>query len=146
MLDAYEFGTAKSIFEKLWDLYPGYDWKVRVMARQGVAQVQIGTLMRSTYGEILKLDDLASDPSLTLIKRAGGKLLEMLMLRREKANRDAVRTLKAQANGLFPFAAPMAGMERPKSKVLLRPATNKEAEAMVRAAANSRQIETQAAA
>ena len=29
MLEAYEFGVCKTIFEKLWAHYPGYDWKIR---------------------------------------------------------------------------------------------------------------------
>jgi hypothetical protein len=143
VMQAYEYGTAKSIFEKLWEVYPGYDWKVRVFASQGVAQVQLGGLMKMTYGEVIKLDALASDPDLSLIKAAGGKLLELLRLRRAKADRVAVRELRARERGLFTFARPMAGGERPQRPT--RIITEAEANAMIRAAANARQTEKLAA-
>jgi hypothetical protein len=95
MLEAYEFGVAKTIFEKLWAHYAGYDWKVKVNAIGGIATIQLPRLHHSTIAYILKLDDLASDPGLRGVVKAGGELLERWNLRRGQVNRaqyrDAIR-------------------------------------------------------
>src|SRR4051794_36400193 len=79
MLEAYEFGVSKTIFEKLWEQYPGYDWKVKVDARPqvGMATIQLPMLMRQSFGYHVRLSDIASDPNLTVVTRGGGQLLEM---------------------------------------------------------------------
>jgi hypothetical protein len=95
MLQAYEFGVAKTIFEKLWEHYPGYDWKVKVDSIGGIATVQLPRLHHSTIAYIVKLDDMASDPNLLTIRKAGGELLERFKLVRARVNRaeytDAIR-------------------------------------------------------
>lgn len=95
MLEAYEFGVAKTIFEKLWQHYPGYDWKVKVNAIGGVATIQLPRLHHSVIAYILKLSDLASDPDYRGVVKAGGELLERFKLRRAQVNRaeyrDAIR-------------------------------------------------------
>ena len=99
MLEAYEFGVCKTIFEKLWAHYPGYDWKIRVNAIGGIATIQLPRLHHSTIAYVLKLDDLASDPGLLAVKRAGGEMLERWKLRRGMVNRaeyrDAIRNRPA---------------------------------------------------
>lgn len=97
MLEAYEFGIAKTIFEKLWEFYPGYDWKVKVDAQGGIATVQLPRLHHSVIAFIIKLDELASDPGYALVKRAGGEMLERFKLRRGMVNRAQYRdALKAR--------------------------------------------------
>lgn len=110
LLGAYEEGLSNRIMETLWRTYGGYNWGVAVDAAQGIARVQIGGLMRSSYWEIIYLDRLASDPGMLSVKRAGGKLLEMLKLRRDRADRDSVRELTAN-KGILSFDRPMAGMD-----------------------------------
>jgi hypothetical protein len=87
MLEAYEFGVCKTIFEKLWADYPLYDWKVKVDAIGGVATVQLPRIHHSTIAYIIKMSDLASDPDLRTVKKAGGEMLERFKLVRAKANK-----------------------------------------------------------
>lgn len=94
-LQAYEEGLCAEIFTKLWEHYPRYDWKVRVDAVNGVAQIQLPFLYRSTLGYVLHLDKLAGDPGLRAIVQAGGNLLERWNLRRAKADRDALKGIRS---------------------------------------------------
>ena len=95
ILAAYEFGLSKAIFEKLWEKYPGYDWKVKVDAANGYARVQLPRLHRSTLGYTIILDELASDVNFAVAMRGAGEMLERWKLRRGKANKaeyvDALR-------------------------------------------------------
>lgn len=142
LLDAYENGLSKKLFEHLWAWYPGYNWHTAVDAKGGIARIRIGGLMRSSYWSIIHLADLASDPVFALVKHAGGELLEMMKLRRGRYDRDAVKTLRAAENGVYSQKRPMAGMEKAPTRIL----TEAEAQAMVRAAANTRGFERQAIA
>lgn len=132
LLDAYENGLSKKLFEHLWSWYPGYNWHTAVDAKGGIARIRIGGLMRSSYWFNLHLSDLASDPSYLAVKRAGGQLLEMLKLRRGRYDRDAVKTLRSAENGIYSQKRPMAGMEKGPTRIL----TEAEAQAFYAAQAN----------
>src|SRR5438128_38464 len=84
---AYEYGLSRQVFEKLWNHYPNYDWKVKVDARQGMVVIQLPFLMRQTLGWNFAIDKLASDPSMSIVVKGGGELLERWKLRRGRANR-----------------------------------------------------------
>jgi hypothetical protein len=96
LLTAYEEGVAAQVFTKLWELYPLYDWAVKVDARpkMGMVTVKIPGLMGPTFGFNFRLDQLAGDPSMSIVKRAGGEILEHWRLRRGQANRSAFREAK----------------------------------------------------
>lgn len=76
LLRAYEEGLCKTLFEKLWEHYPGYNWQVKVDAKQGIATIRIPILMGPTLSYVLHLDKLASDPALRAVVMAGGEILE----------------------------------------------------------------------
>jgi hypothetical protein len=99
MLEAYEFGVCKTIFEKLWEHYPGYDWKVAVNAIGGVASIKLPRLHHSALGYNILMSDLASDPDLRHVVRGGGELLERFRLTRTRVNKaeytDAIRNRPA---------------------------------------------------
>lgn len=133
LLDAYEDGLSKKIFEHLWSWYPAYNWHTAVDAKGGVARIRIGGLMRSSYWYILHLSDLATDPAFLAVKRAGGELLERMKLRRARADRDAVKTLRSAEDGIYSQKRPMAGMDRRPSRIM----TEAEFQAFASKAANS---------
>jgi hypothetical protein len=137
LLQAYEEGLCRQIFEKLWEFYPGYNWHVRVDSKGGVAQVRIGGLMRHSYGHVIHLSTLAVDVGMDAVKHAGGQLLEMLELRRERADRAAVRSMTAAEEDhgqRYSFNRPMAGMDRKPAapRIVYREATPAEADQMRR--------------
>jgi len=96
LLLAYEEGIAKQVFVKLWDLYPMYDWAVKVDARPsvGMVSVKLPTLMGATMGYNFPLDKLAADPEMLIVRKAGGEILERWNLRRGKANTVAFHEAK----------------------------------------------------
>jgi hypothetical protein len=89
LLQAYEEGLAKKVFEKLWSHYPMYDWKVKVDAHPmiGMVSIKLPRIHHSTLGWNFPIDKLASDPNMDIVKHAGGELLERFKLTRGKANK-----------------------------------------------------------
>lgn len=102
-LRAYEEGLASRVFERLWQFYPGYDWKVKVNAHPqvGMVSVQLPPLMGQSFGWNFPIDKLSTDPVMLIVRRAGGELLEHWRLRRAKANRTEYR----EAKGAWQIAA-----------------------------------------
>jgi hypothetical protein len=96
LLNAYEEGIAAKVFEKLWADYPGYDWNVKVDARPrvGMCTIKIPGLMGPTFGWNFAIDKLANDPSMGIVKKAGGEILEHWKLRRSRANATEFREAK----------------------------------------------------
>lgn len=90
LLQAYEEGLAKKIFEKLWAHYPMYDWKVKVDAHPmiGMVSIKLPRIHHSTLGWNFPIDKLAADPNMDIVKHAGGELLERFKLSRGKANKS----------------------------------------------------------
>jgi hypothetical protein len=87
VLEAYEMSVARRIFEKLWEKYPGYDWKVAVNAIGGIASIKLPRLHHSALGYNIPMDMLATDPNLLLVVRGGGELLERFRLSRTGVNK-----------------------------------------------------------
>jgi hypothetical protein len=79
---------AKAIGEHLEREYPGYLFRVTYESRQGIVRITLPTLLPPGYGYTVKLAQLASDPGWTLIRKAGGELLERFHLRRGRRNSD----------------------------------------------------------
>jgi hypothetical protein len=95
-LRAYEDGLAARVFERLWQFYPGYDWKVIVNAHPqvGMVSVKLPPLMGQTFGFNFPIDKLSTDPAMLIVRRAGGEILEHWRLARGKANRTEYRETK----------------------------------------------------
>jgi hypothetical protein len=87
MLEAYEFGVCKTVFEKLWEHYPGYDWKVKCDAIGGYVAIKLPRIHHSALGYNIMLDDLSSDPGLRHVVKGGGEMLERFKLTRGKVNK-----------------------------------------------------------
>lgn len=85
------------IAERLLSDYPGHFWAVRVDCRQGIAAIQIPILMGPTAHFILKLSNLASDPSLKAVTRAGGEILERYKIPRTNLEKGLPQFLAARA-------------------------------------------------
>lgn len=106
---AADFEMTKRIGQTLAQHYPKICWGVRVDHAQGIAMVQIPELMGATGQYVLKLADLASDPGLKAVVRAGGEILERFRLPRgrlkvdEGAYRLALQNKRVRsANDPFP--------------------------------------------
>ena len=93
VLEAYEFGLAKAIFEKLWEHYPSRDWKVKVDAHPsvGIVSIKLPRLHHSALGYNFPIDKLAADPDMKIVVRAGGELLERFRLTRGRFNKAEYR-------------------------------------------------------
>lgn len=94
---AFEEGICKDVFEKLWAVYPGYDWKVKANASptHGMVSISLPPLMHQAVGYHIPIDKLAGDPGLRLVKMGGGELLERYdNLRRGRANATVYREKK----------------------------------------------------
>lgn len=99
---AWEFGIQKSVFEKLWDLYPGYGWRVKThtgrdtrTGRDGtMVTIQLPLLMHQSLGFNFPVDMLGSDPGMGIVKRAGGEILERWKLRRGKIDFAAYKAAR----------------------------------------------------
>jgi hypothetical protein len=89
LLLAYEEGLCKRIFEKLWEHYPMYDWKVKVDAspKMGMVSIKLPRIHHSALGYNFPVDKLANDPGMGIVVKAGGELLERFKLTRGKANK-----------------------------------------------------------
>lgn len=96
-----ETALAMRVLEKLMKDFPGYEWHVEVNFAGGVCTVR--TEFGGQWGYVLHLDHIISDPSLKLVRWAGGELLERYNLSRVKANPDIIDSLDVNARG---FATP----------------------------------------
>jgi hypothetical protein len=72
---AADTALAMRILQKLLDHYPGHPWWVQIPPGQGVAYIK-HTLLSRTYGMVIHLSSLATDPDLKLVVRYGGEMLE----------------------------------------------------------------------
>lgn len=83
--------------------YPSHRWSVEVSHEQGIVNIRLLyydplTFSNRTWAFVLKLADLATDPSMRDVVRAGGELLERWGLPRGKAQENV--GLRAALNGL----------------------------------------------
>lgn len=79
--------------EILWKHYPGYKWMVQANHEQGILDIKCFGLdetidwkdaMRMGYRIVLR--DLTNDPTLKMVVKAGGEILERAKARRGRAN------------------------------------------------------------
>ena len=72
-----EVACCKRMAQILYAKYPGHPWSVEVNAKQGIAFITIPPLLGTTWGYIIKLDDIANERDFeTSVKEAGGNILE----------------------------------------------------------------------
>lgn len=95
---AAETALAMRILEKLMSEYPGYDWHVEVNFQAEVATVR--TEFGGQWGYVLHLDKVIHDPSLALVRWAGGELLERYNLSRVRADQELINSLPVNARGI----------------------------------------------
>lgn len=107
---APDLALAKRAFDVLDRHYPGHPWGVNASHAGGILTVAllypnaIGVV--EPWGVIVKLADLATDPALNDVMRAGGELLERWRLRRGAAGVDSRHF--AKANGIDAIGAATA--------------------------------------
>lgn len=94
--------VAAAIHAKLNEHYPGHQWATSADHATGMASVRLLYLdtlgINGKYGFQLHLKQLASDPGMKAVVRAGGELLERYRLRRGAANDET--KLLANEHGL----------------------------------------------
>ncbi|MBF0214002.1 MAG: hypothetical protein HQM00_10650 [Magnetococcales bacterium] len=78
--------------------YPGYEWEVN--CHGGVVEV-FNLTLHPQFGFRRKMSELTNDPSLKLIMRAGGELMERFRVERARMTAQAIReTMMARPRGL----------------------------------------------
>ena len=74
-IEAANQAISKEVAECLNAHYPNHAWCVIANVETGLVEVY-NLKLSGSWGFILKIDDLATDPSMKLTIRAGGELLE----------------------------------------------------------------------
>lgn len=77
---AADNALAKAIWEKLQYHYPGHPWFVGVNHELGMAVIKLPLF--TEWGYWIRLDDLAVDPGMRIVKKGGGEFLERYNLPR----------------------------------------------------------------
>lgn len=72
----------KLLGEKLASVYPGYPWGVMSEIEHGIVKIAIQGFTQ--WPITIRVNSLKGDPSLKLVVKFGGELLERLQLSREK--------------------------------------------------------------
>jgi hypothetical protein len=92
-IDQANFTIAKEVAETLDKHYSGHAWMVTAEVEQGIVKVWNGKLS-GTWGFIVNMADLANDPKMKIVIKAGGEILERYNLSRGKA-------IEQEIDGLF---------------------------------------------
>ena len=79
-----DIALAKRIGEVLQFHYPAHPWYVEVEHVHGIAKVSIPALMGWTAYFVIHLGSLSVDPSMKIVVKAGGEILERYKLPRNK--------------------------------------------------------------
>jgi len=79
----HDVDMARAIGDKLTEHYPGHPWFVEVDSIGGLVHISIPVLMHN-WRFNLKLRELASDPGLKLVVKAGGEILERWQVPRSR--------------------------------------------------------------
>lgn len=97
----FDMAASKNIAAVLFKHYPHHLWAVRADCRQGVAMITIPCLMGPTLNYILKLTDLANDPAMRAVMRAGGEILERYNIPRSGLDKGVVEFMRAAGKTRF---------------------------------------------
>ena len=89
---------ARQVAETLEKHYPGHGWMVRANVETGIVQIY-NLLLDGNWGFVLKIDALATDPSMKLTIRAGGELLERYNLSRSALKVKEYESIKRDFKG-----------------------------------------------
>lgn len=87
---------AKDVADHLLKHYPGYLWFVNCSVKAGVVTILCGDFY-SNYGYKILLKDIENDPSMKVVMRAGGEILDRYGLRRGAKTESSLRDLKMVA-------------------------------------------------
>jgi hypothetical protein len=87
---------ARSLGAHLDRHYRGHYFRVEVNSEQGIARVTLPELLPETFGYVIRLADLFSDPAWRVVTRAGGDLLEAFDIRRGARDSDVMRMVKEE--------------------------------------------------
>ena len=90
---------AQHIAETLHRSYPGHLWAVKASVEQGVVYIH-NLNLSSQYGIVLHCDKLVKDRHMTLVKQAGGELLERYRVERKRLTRTGQDELDQRPTGL----------------------------------------------
>ena len=85
--DAANAAMCKLLGEKLAKTYPGYPWGVMSEIEHGIVKIAIQGFTQ--WPITIRVNSLKGDPSLRLVVKFAGELLERLQLSREKFSMDA---------------------------------------------------------
>lgn len=89
---------AGAVAEMLHRHYPGHLWVVHASRETGIATVH-NLRLSGRWGFVLRLNDLLSDPTLRMVVRAGGELLERWSLSRGPARIDEIAARAVNQRG-----------------------------------------------
>lgn len=96
-----EAAVAKMIGECLEFHYSGHAWCVQVDAKGGIARIWL-PILRRDWGYVVHLSQLAGDPRMRAVVRAGGEMLERFGIRRSGfSSEDYARAVRGRAIGDF---------------------------------------------
>ena len=84
--DAANQAMCKLLGEKLATVYPGYPWGVMSEIEHGIVKIAIQGFTQ--WPVVIRVNSLKGDPTLKLVVKFGGELLERLQLSREKFSMD----------------------------------------------------------
>lgn len=85
--DAANAAMCKLLGEHLATVYPGYPWGVMSEIEHGIVKIAIQGFTQ--WPVVIRVNSLKGDPTLKLVTKFGGELLERLQLSREKFSMDA---------------------------------------------------------
>lgn len=84
--DAANAAMCQLLGEKLATTYPGYPWGVMSEIEHGIVKIAIQGFTQ--WPVVIRVNSLKGDPSLKLVVKFAGELLERLQLSREKFKMD----------------------------------------------------------
>lgn len=93
-----DYDTAKRIAETLNKHYPGHLWGVNASGETGIATV-FNLRLSGRWGYIIKLSEILHDPSMKMVIKAGGEVLERYRLSRGEFNQDRLDELTVDFAG-----------------------------------------------
>ena len=97
-IEAANQTISKHVAETLDKHYPGHAWAVMANIETGIVTIR-NLKLSSKMGFILKMDDLATDPTMRLVVKAGGEFLERFNISRGMANDETYNDINYDFKG-----------------------------------------------